>query len=179
MPCSTVKPVISSHTKRRPKISLQDRLLLHAGQKYCRMLQESILQYFQPPLSYHLSLRPLLRLFLSGRLGQVLPYLWLCCYMSLLSNSIIHSITMIMHFKLLYYNDVLHVRCITWKSWITDTDTHCVDYSIGYGSRIFPIMEWTKESNSGYELNNCMWFILDFLGPFINGVILKPASHCN
>ena len=36
----------------------QDRLSLNAGQKYCRMLQESILQYFRPSLSYHLSLKP-------------------------------------------------------------------------------------------------------------------------
>ena len=55
--------------KRRLKIVFQDRLLLNAGQKYCRMLQgeqESILQYFRPSLSYHLSLRSLLCLFLSG-----------------------------------------------------------------------------------------------------------------
>ena len=39
------------------------------------MLQESILQYFQPSLSYHLSSRPLFCLFLSGRLRQVLMYL--------------------------------------------------------------------------------------------------------
>ena len=26
-------------TKKRPKIGFQDQLLLHAGQKYCRMLQ--------------------------------------------------------------------------------------------------------------------------------------------
>ena len=32
-------------------------------QKYCRMLQESILQYFRPSLSYHLSLRHLFCLF--------------------------------------------------------------------------------------------------------------------
>ena len=32
----------------------------------------SILQYFGPPLSYHLSLRPLFCLFLSGRFTQVL-----------------------------------------------------------------------------------------------------------
>ena len=31
---------------RRPKLSFQDRLSLIAGQKYCRMLKESILQYF-------------------------------------------------------------------------------------------------------------------------------------
>ena len=36
------------------------------------MLQESILQYFRPSISYHLSLRPLFSLFLSGRLRQVL-----------------------------------------------------------------------------------------------------------
>ena len=36
---STVKPVLSSHSKRTPKISFEDRLSLNAGQKYCRMLQ--------------------------------------------------------------------------------------------------------------------------------------------
>ena len=39
----TVKPVLSCHSKRRPKrrpkIGLQDRLSLNAGQQYCRMLQ--------------------------------------------------------------------------------------------------------------------------------------------
>ena len=30
------------------------------------------------------------------------------------------------------------------------------------GSTIFPIIEWTKESNSEYELNNDIRFILDF-----------------
>ena len=34
----------------------------------------SILQYFRPSLSYHLSLRSLFCLFLSGRLRQVLLY---------------------------------------------------------------------------------------------------------
>ena len=36
---NTVKPVLSGHSKRRPKIGFQDRLALNAGQKYCRMLQ--------------------------------------------------------------------------------------------------------------------------------------------
>ena len=62
---------------KRPKIGFQDRLLLKAGQKYCRMLQESILQYFWPSLSYHLSLRPLFYLFLSGPFTQVLLYVTL------------------------------------------------------------------------------------------------------
>ena len=39
------------------------------------MLQENILQYFRPSLSYHLSLSPLFCLFLSGRLGQVLLFI--------------------------------------------------------------------------------------------------------
>ena len=59
----TVLPVLSGHSKRRPKIGFQDLLSLNAGQKYCRILQESILQYFRPSLSYHLSLRPLFSLF--------------------------------------------------------------------------------------------------------------------
>ena len=62
---------VNGFEKRRPKIVFKDRLSLNAGQKYCRMLQESILQYFRTSLSYHLSLRPLFCLFLSGRLRQV------------------------------------------------------------------------------------------------------------
>ena len=66
---NTVKPVLSGHSKRTPKIGFQDRLSLNAGQKYCR-----ILHYFRPSLSYHLSLRYVFCLFLSGRLRQVLLY---------------------------------------------------------------------------------------------------------
>ena len=69
----TVKPVLSGHSKR-PKIGFQDHLSLNAGQKYCRMLQKSILQYFRPSLSYHVSLRSLFCLFLRGGLRQVLLY---------------------------------------------------------------------------------------------------------
>ena len=32
--------------KNQTKIGFQDQLLLNTGQKYCRMLLESILQYF-------------------------------------------------------------------------------------------------------------------------------------
>ena len=38
----------------------------------------SILQYFRPLLSYHLSLRPLFCLFLSGRFTQILLYSKTC-----------------------------------------------------------------------------------------------------
>ena len=44
--------------KKKTKIGFLDQVSLNAGQKYCRMLQERILQYFRPSLSYHLSLRP-------------------------------------------------------------------------------------------------------------------------
>ena len=73
-PYNTVKPVLNGYSNRRPKVGFQDRLSLIAGQKYFRMLQESVPQYFLPSLSYNLSLRPLLCLFLSGRLRQVLLY---------------------------------------------------------------------------------------------------------
>ena len=51
---NTVKSVLSSHsTKRRQKIGFQDRLLLNAGQKYCRMLQgehsAKLSTFIQPP----------------------------------------------------------------------------------------------------------------------------------
>ena len=71
---NTVKPALSGHQKRRPKIEFQDRLSLNAGQKYCRMLSWSILQYFRPSLTSTVSLIPLFCQFLSGRLRQVLLY---------------------------------------------------------------------------------------------------------
>ena len=89
----TVKPVVSGHSKRRTKFGFKDRLSLNTGQKYCRMLQESILQYFRPALSYHLSLRPLFCLFLRGRLRRVLLY-YICSkifslFLFLFSNKIL------------------------------------------------------------------------------------------
>ena len=73
---------------KRPKIVFQGQLSLNAGQKYCRMLQGehssiaecskgSIMQYLRPSLNYHMSLRPLFWLFLSGRFfTQVLLYVF-------------------------------------------------------------------------------------------------------
>ena len=59
------KTCLKQPLKKTTKIGFQDWLWLYAG-------QESILQYFQPSLSYLLSLRSLFCLFLSGRLRQVL-----------------------------------------------------------------------------------------------------------
>ena len=57
---STVKPVLSGHSKRRPKLVFKTDYRLMQVKKYCRMLQENILlQYFRPSFSYHLSLKPL------------------------------------------------------------------------------------------------------------------------
>ena len=64
------KTCLKRPLQKKTEIGFQDRLLLNAGQKYCRMLQESILQYYRPASSYHLSLRPLFCLFLR----QVLLY---------------------------------------------------------------------------------------------------------
>ena len=41
---STVKPALSGHPKRSPKIGFQYQLSLNAGQKYCRMLQETYIK---------------------------------------------------------------------------------------------------------------------------------------
>ena len=65
---------------KRPKVGFQVKLSLDVGQRYCRMLQWEhfailstfIKQYFRPSVSYHLSLRPLFCLFLSGCLRQAL-----------------------------------------------------------------------------------------------------------
>ena len=69
------KTCIKQSLSKRPKIGFQDQLSLNAVQKYCRMLKGSILQYFRPSLSYHLSLRSLFCLFFSGRFTQVLLYI--------------------------------------------------------------------------------------------------------
>ena len=68
------KTIKSGHSKIRPKICLSRPIITQCSQKYCRMFQGSILQYFRCSSSYNLSLRPLFCLFLSGRLRQVLLY---------------------------------------------------------------------------------------------------------
>ena len=70
-------PIYSKTCVKQPlskwqKIGFQDQLSLNAGQKYCRMLQGEILQYFRPLLSYHLTLRSLFCLFLNGSFTPVL-----------------------------------------------------------------------------------------------------------
>ena len=60
--------------KKRLKIGFPDQLSLNADQKYAECSTGSILQYFHPSLGYHLSLRSLFCLFLSGCFTQALLY---------------------------------------------------------------------------------------------------------
>ena len=57
--------------KKKTKITFQDHLLLNTGQKYCRILQEEHSAILSTSLSFHLRLRSLFCLFLSGRLITV------------------------------------------------------------------------------------------------------------
>ena len=70
---TTVKPVLSGLSKRTPKIFNTDYHLIQV-KSIAECSKGSILQYFQPALSYHFPLRPLVCLFLSDRLRQVLLY---------------------------------------------------------------------------------------------------------
>ena len=71
---TTVKPVLSGHLKRRPKLFFKTDYHLMQVKSIAECSPWGILQYFRPSLSYHLPLRPLFCLFLSGRLRQVLLY---------------------------------------------------------------------------------------------------------
>ena len=71
------KTCVKQPLSKRQTIGFQDHLSLNAGKKYCRMLQgehSAILSTFII-LSYHLSLRYLFCLFLSGHFTQVLQYI--------------------------------------------------------------------------------------------------------
>ena len=57
-------------TQKKTKIGFQDQLSLNAVKSIAECSKGSILQYFWPALSYHLSLRSLFCLFLSGRFTQ-------------------------------------------------------------------------------------------------------------
>ena len=70
----TVKPVLSGHSKRRPKLFFQTDYYLMQVKSIAECSNGSILQYFGPSLSYHLSLKSLFCLFFNGLLWQVLLY---------------------------------------------------------------------------------------------------------
>ena len=94
------KTCLKRPLKKKTRNWFSRLIALNAGQKYC-----SILHYFRPTLSYHLSLRPLFCLFLSGRLRQVLLYLLET------SGQIVTKVIM--------HSEVFHGICHSWWSLTT------------------------------------------------------------
>ena len=63
---NTVKPVLSVHSKRRPKLVFKTDYRLMQVKSIAECSKGSILQYFRPSLSFHLPFKTLFCLFLSG-----------------------------------------------------------------------------------------------------------------
>ena len=68
------KTCVKRPLSKRPKIGFKTNYLLMQVKSIAECSKWSILQYFRPSLSYHLSLRSFFCLFLSGRFTQVLLY---------------------------------------------------------------------------------------------------------
>ena len=72
----TVKPVLSGHSQKDQKWVFKTNYRLMQVKSIAECSKGSIMQYFRPALSYHLALRPLICLFLSGRLRRVSLYIY-------------------------------------------------------------------------------------------------------
>ena len=75
------KTCVKRPLKNRQNKDLNDKRL-NEGQKYCRTLLWSILQYFLPALSDNWSWKPIFGLFESGRFTQVLLYVPRSCVLA-------------------------------------------------------------------------------------------------
>ena len=150
--------------KNKTKIVFQDQLSLNEGQKYCKLLQESILQYFWPSLSYHLYLRPLFCLFLSGCLKQVLLFLihinmhW----MSLCRENIEDPLSRYRGYTYSFSKTWVHLNIsgnlqtsqiqTTNRKWIFSQISYSVTFRnfpiliLGPNISPFPIKKWVKRS---------------------------------
>ena len=71
---STVKPVYKGHSQKGRKLVFKTDYRFMEVKSIAECSNGNIMQYFRPSLSYHLSLRSLFCLFLSGRFTQVLLY---------------------------------------------------------------------------------------------------------
>ena len=71
------KTCVNLPLSKRLKIGFRSRPIIAKCRSKVLQKQGSILQYFRPSLSYHLRLRSLFCLFLSGRFTQVLLYVFL------------------------------------------------------------------------------------------------------
>ena len=67
------KTFLNNHSQREQKLVYKTNLMQVKSIAECS--KRSNMQYFRPSLSYHLSLRSLFCLFLSGHLRQVLLYI--------------------------------------------------------------------------------------------------------
>ena len=63
---NTVKPVWNSHSRKYQNLAFKNNFRLMQVKSIAECSKGSILQYFRPSLGYHLSLRSLFCLFLSG-----------------------------------------------------------------------------------------------------------------
>ena len=70
----TVKPVKNGHFQIHRKLVYKTNYRLMQVKSIAECSKGSILQYFRPSLSYHLSLSSLFFLFLSGSFSQILLY---------------------------------------------------------------------------------------------------------
>ena len=75
---TTVKPVLSGHSQKDQKWVFKTNYGLMQVKSIAECSKGSILQYFQPALSYHMALIPFYFIFLNGCLRQVSLYLMAC-----------------------------------------------------------------------------------------------------
>ena len=68
----------NAHSKRRPKLVFKTNYRLMQVKSIAECSPCNILQYVLPSFSYHLSLRSMFCLFLSGHVRQVLLYILAC-----------------------------------------------------------------------------------------------------
>ena len=68
------KTCVKQPLSKRPKMFFKTDYPLMQVKSFAKCSKRSILQHFQPSLNYHLSLRHLFCLFLSGSFTQVLLY---------------------------------------------------------------------------------------------------------
>ena len=75
----TVKPLYNGHSQKDQKLVIKTNYRLKQVKSFAECSKVSILQYCRPSFGYHLSLRSLFCLILSGRLRHVLLYVATYC----------------------------------------------------------------------------------------------------
>ena len=86
---SKTRPVLSSHSKRTPKIGFHYQLSLNAGQKYCRMLQGTHSAILSTFIKLLFSIKTFVLSILSGHLRKVLLYVLESGHMQYVPKSLV------------------------------------------------------------------------------------------